>query len=144
MEIAATARIDRSVADVWGWYAVGHVGNHPRWDPDMQLEQITPGPLGLGTRIRRRNTRWGAPVEGEMEIVEWVPEHALGTHIRDANMEIHGRATLEPVSATQSLLTIGIAVGGLDEARAEVMRERMDRTVQNIKSLIESDIEPPA
>ena len=142
VEITATARIDRPVADVWRWYAVDHVRNHPRWDPDMQLEQVTPGPIGLGTRIRRRNTRWGAPVEGEMEISEWVPEQVLGTHIRDANMEIHGRATLAAASATQSLLTIGIDVPGLDEAKAEVMRERMDRTVQNIKSLIEAEIEP--
>lgn len=142
MKISATARIDRPVADVWHWYAVEHVRNHPRWDPDMQLEQVTPGPTGLGTRIRRRNTRWGAPVEGEMEINEWEPERVLGTHIRDANMEIHGRATFESPSAGQTLLTIEIDVPGLDDSKAEVMRERLDRTAGNIKALVESDIQP--
>jgi polyketide cyclase/dehydrase/lipid transport protein len=139
MDISASARIHRPVADVWRWYAVDHVRNHPRWDPDMTLDQVTPGPLGPGARIRRRNTRWGTPIEGEMEITEWQPERLLGTHIRDANMEIGGLATLEPVSPNETLLTITIDVPGLDAAKAAVMRERMHRTADNIKRLIESD-----
>lgn len=142
MKITATTRIDRPVADVWRWYAVEHVRNHPRWDPDMELEQVTAGPIGLGTRIRRRNTRWGAPVEGEMEITEWDPERVLGTHIRDANMEIVGRATLESASAHETLLTIGIDVPGLDDSRAAVMRERLNRTVDSIKTLVEAESRP--
>jgi uncharacterized protein YndB with AHSA1/START domain len=57
MEIEVETTIDRPVADVWRWYAVEHVRNHPRWDPDMELEQLSDGPMGLGTRIRRRNVR---------------------------------------------------------------------------------------
>jgi hypothetical protein len=144
MDISAAARIDRPIADVWRWYAVDHVRNHPRWDPDMQLEQLTPGQIHLGTKIRRRNTRWGTPVDGEMEITEWEPERVLGTHIRDANMEIHGRATLEPLADHETLLTIGIEVPGLDASKADVMRERMKRTAENIKRLIESEIERDA
>jgi Polyketide cyclase / dehydrase and lipid transport len=139
MEISVATTIDRPIADVWRWYAVDHVRNHPRWDPDMHLEPITPGPLGLGSRIRRRNTRWGAPVEGEMEITEWEPERALGTHIRDANMEITGRATMEPVSTGQTALTIAIDVPRLDDSIADVMRERMNRTAETIKELVESE-----
>jgi uncharacterized protein YndB with AHSA1/START domain len=139
MEISATTRINRPVADVWRWYAVEHVRNHPRWDPDMELEQLTPGPIGVGTRIRRRNTRWGAPVDGEMEITEWEPERVLGTQIRDANMEILGRATLESVAAAEAMLTIAIDVAGLDDSKADVMRERLHRTVETIKSLVESE-----
>ncbi len=96
--------------------------------------------MGLGTRIKRRNTRWGTPVEGEMAVTEWEPERALGTLIRDANMEIRGRATFESASPDQTLLTILIDVPGLDASRAEVMRERLDRTVENIKSLVETEI----
>jgi len=141
MEISATTRINRPVADVWRWYAVEHVRNHPRWDPDMELEQLTPGPMGVGTRIRRRNTRWGAPVDGEMEIIQWEPERVLATHIRDANMEILGRANLESVAVAETMLTIGIVVPGLDDSKAEVMRERLGRTVESIKSLVESEVQ---
>lgn len=142
MEISATTRINRPLADVWRWYAVEHVRNHPRWDPDMELEQLTPGPMGVGTRIRRRNTRWGAPVDGEMEIIEWEPERVVATHIRDANMEILGRATLESVAAADTILTIGIDIPGLDDSKANVMRERLHRTVERIKSLVESEVQP--
>lgn len=140
MEISAAARIDRPVADVWRWYAVEHVRNHPRWDPDMELEQLTPGPIGPGSRIRRHNMRWGTPVEGEMEITEWEPERVLGTHIRDANMEILGRATLKPMSLAETLLTISIEVAALDDSKVDLMRERLNRTVDNIKALVESEV----
>jgi len=140
MQISASARIHRPAAAVWRWYAVDHVRNHPRWDPDMTLDQITPGPLGPGTRIRRRNTRWGNPIDGEMEITDWQPERLLGTHIRDANMEIDGLATLEPSSPDVTVLTITIDVPGLDAAKADVMRERMNRTAENIRTLIESEV----
>lgn len=73
MKIAVSTVIDRPLAGVWRWYAIEHVRNHPRWDPDMELEQISEGPIGLGTRIRRRNRHFGEPIEGEMEIVEWEP-----------------------------------------------------------------------
>jgi hypothetical protein len=125
---------------VWRWYAVDHVRNHPRWDPDMELEQLTGGPVGLGTRIRRLNVRWGAPVEGEMEITEWEPERVVATRIRDANMEILGRATFKSSSAAQTLLTIEADVPDLDDSTADVMRSRMNRSTENIKALVESEI----
>lgn len=84
MQIEASTTIDRPISDVWRWYAVEHVRNHPRWDPDMHLEQISDGPIGLGTKIRRRNVRWGEPIEGEMEIVEWEEERAFAVSIQDA------------------------------------------------------------
>jgi hypothetical protein len=140
MEISATIRIARPVADVWRWYAVEHVQNHPRWDPQMQLEQLTAGPVRLGTRIRRRNTRSGAPVEGEMEIKEWVPERVMGAHVRDANMEIFGRASFESQGLGETVLTLSADVPGLDEAMAEVMHAGMNRTVTNIKRLVEAEV----
>jgi hypothetical protein len=39
MRIEVSTTIDRPLAEVWRWYAVEHVRNHPRWDPDMGLEQ---------------------------------------------------------------------------------------------------------
>ena len=73
MKVQVSIEIDRPVADVWRFWAVEHVRNHPRWDPDVELEQISEGSMGIGTKIRRRNTRWGTPVEGEMEVVEFDP-----------------------------------------------------------------------
>jgi uncharacterized protein YndB with AHSA1/START domain len=141
MEVQVSTEVDRPVADVWRFYAVEHVRNHPRWDPDMHLEQISEGPIGVGTRIRRVNTRWGDPVEGEMEIVEFEPERAIATVIHDANMDMRGRATLEPRGSERTLLTVSADLPGLeDPGKMEFLRSMMQRSVDNVKRLIESEL----
>jgi hypothetical protein len=72
----------------------------------MELEQISDGPIGLGTRIRRRNRHFGEPIEGEMEIIEWEPERAMGAQIHDANAETRGRVTFEALGPSRTRLTI--------------------------------------
>jgi hypothetical protein len=140
MRLEASITIDRPITDVWRWYAVEHVRNHPRWDPDMELQQISEGPIGLGTRIRRRNTRWGEPVEGEMEIVEWEPERAMGVRIHDANMDMEGRATFEEDGSDRTLLRIAVDIPGLDESKADHLSAMIRRSVDNMKRLAESDL----
>ena len=38
MRLDVSEVIDRPPADVFRFYAVNHVQNHPRWDLDMELE----------------------------------------------------------------------------------------------------------
>jgi hypothetical protein len=53
LRVQVSEVIDRPVAEVFHFYAREHVRNHPRWDPDMQLEQVSDGPIGVGTIIRK-------------------------------------------------------------------------------------------
>lgn len=140
MRITVTTTVDRPVSDVWRWYAVDHVRNHPRWDPEMELQQISDGPIGLGTRIRRRNRHFDAPIDGEMQIVEWEPEHLMGAAIQDANLHTVGRVTFEALGPARTRLTIDADFPGMDEATAERIRSRMERTARNVRQLIESDV----
>jgi hypothetical protein len=141
MEIKVSTEVERPVADVWRFYAVDHVRNHPRWDPDMHLEQRTDGPIGVGTRIRRVNTRWGEPVEGEMEIVEFERERMMASVIHDANMDIQGRAMFEPRDAGRTNVTVSADFPGLeDREKIEFLRSLMQRSVDNVKRLIETDL----
>ncbi len=140
MEIQVSQEIDRPIADVWRFYAVDHVRNHPRWDPDMHLEQLSDGPIGVGTRIRRVNTRWGQPVEGEMEIVEFEPERTMAAVIHDANMDIQGGATFEPRGPEGTMLTISVDIPGFDDPeKGEFMRSMMQRSVDNMKTMMEAE-----
>ena len=91
MEFEVSTIVERSAAVVWDFYAVHHVQNHPRWDPDMALEQVTSGPIGVGTVIRRRYIRFGDAGRGADEIVEFDPPRALGPKIRDGQTEMTGR-----------------------------------------------------
>ena len=71
MELEVSTVVDRPPAVVWDFYAVHHVENHPRWDPDLELENTPGGPIRVGTVIRRRSTRFDPPTEGTIEVVEF-------------------------------------------------------------------------
>jgi uncharacterized membrane protein len=133
--------IDRPIADVFHFFADEHVRNHPRWDPDIELEQVTGGPIGVGTIIRRRNSRSGIPVEGTMEVVEYESNQVIGMIIHDGPVEMHGRTTFEAIRDSQTRLTTYIEFPGLDELmNKDFLLSRLERSGQIRKQLIESEI----
>ena len=140
MEVQVSTEVERPAADVWRFYAAEHVRNHPRWDPDMHLEQLSDGPIGLGTRIRRVNTRWGTPVEGEMEVVEFDPERAFAVSIRDRNMDARGRTAFEARGPARTLVTVTTEIEGMDDPeKLEFLKRLMQRSLNNVKRLIETE-----
>jgi hypothetical protein len=133
--------IDRPLADVFQFYAREHVRNHPRWDPDIELEQVSDGPIGVGTIIRRRNSRSGTPIEGSMEVVEYVPNQAIAMIIHDGPVEMRGRTTFEPVSDHQTTISTFIELPGMDDSMDKsFLLSRLDRSGRNMKQLIEAEI----
>lgn len=133
--------IDRPPAVVFYFYAYNHVLNHPRWDPDMELEQVSDGPIGIGTVIRRRNSRSGTPVEGTMEVVEFEPNRSFGVEVHDGSVEFHGRMTCEAVGHDRTTLTISVEIPGMDESLdTSRFTGLMERSARNIKHLIETDL----
>lgn len=129
--------IDRSPADVFRFYAENHVQNHPRWDPDMELEQLTEGPIQVGTVIRRRHTHYGKPSEGTMEVVKYEPGQAFGVVIHDGPIEIHSQMSIEPEGEGGTCLTMGIEIPG---STNPINPTLVERTLSNIKMLIESEV----
>ena len=77
MKVEVAESVERPVDAVFRWYADDHVQNHPRWDPDMELEKVSTGPIRVGTVIRRRNTHFETPIEGTMDVFEYVPQRSL-------------------------------------------------------------------
>jgi hypothetical protein len=131
--------IDRPLVDVFRFFADDHVRNHPRWDPEMELEQESEGPVAVGTRIRRRATRGGTTVEGTMEVVEYEPNRAFGMVIHDGPMEMRGRATFEAADQNRTTLAMSVEIPGADESMdTSSMTASMRRSLGNIKRLIES------
>ena len=139
MKLEASTMIDRPVATVWDWYAVHHVENHPRWDPAIELENPTDGPLGVGTVLKRRSTRFETPTDGTMEIVEFEPEKSMRAKIQDGPWTIDGWALFAAPSETETKLFIGGEFPGIDDSTAEMMREGIEQAAATIKSLIESE-----
>ncbi|MFW9889716.1 MAG: SRPBCC family protein [Candidatus Thorarchaeota archaeon] len=132
--------IDRPVTKVFHFVAEQHVRNHPRWDPDIELWLESEGPIGVGTIIHRRNSRGGAPVEGTMEVVEFEPNHVMGTVIHDGPAEMRGRITFESVNENQTTVTTLIEIPGMDESMDKsLITSRLERSGRNMKQLIESE-----
>lgn len=139
VKVEVPVLINRPVAQVFHFYAVEHVRNHPRWDPDMDLEQVSDGPIGVGTIVRRRNTHSGTPVEGRMEVVEFELNQAMGVVIQDGHSETHGRITFEPDGPGRTRLTIHAEFLDMDEALDDWITSLVGRSACNIKQLIESE-----
>ena len=139
MELEVSTLIDRPVATVWDWYAVHHVENHPRWDPDLELQNTTDGPIRVGTVIKRRSTRFETPTEGTTEIIEFEPEKVMKATTQDGSMTINGWALFAAPGENQTKLTIGGEFPGMDDSMKEKIRPLMERSAANIKSLIESE-----
>jgi hypothetical protein len=141
VSIHVSTVVDRPLAEVFRFYADEHVRNHPRWDPDMHLEQVTDGPIGVGTVIRRRNTHSGTPVEGTMEVVEFERNRAFGVVIHDGPSVTRGRVTFEAMGPERTKLTISPEFTDMDPSMENWITGLVERSARNIKQLIESEVE---
>lgn len=139
MEFEVSTTIDRPVATVWDFYAVHHVENHPRWDPTLELEATSAEPIGAGTIIKRRATRFGQTTEGTMEVVEFEPEEVMRVKTRDGPMTINGWALFEPVDDGTTKVCLGGESPGMDDSMEDEIRPMMERSASTIKALIESE-----
>jgi hypothetical protein len=139
MDLAVSTKIDRPPDVVFRFCAVDHLRNHPRWDPKMQLEQRTNGPVGVGTVFARRHTRVDVPIEGTMAVDEFVPDQSFGVEIRDVTpggpLVVHSRMTMEP-DAGGTRLTIHLSIPGMDASMDPSM---VEASLGRIKELIEAE-----
>ena len=141
LQFESSEVIDRPIEKVFRFYAVEHVRNHPRWDPDIELWLDSDAPIGVGTVIRRRNKRSGTPVEGTMEVVEFVPNRALAMVIRDGPAEMRGRTTFESLNDSQTRITTIIDIPWMDEkADKAFMNSRLERSSRLRKQLMEAEL----
>ena len=136
MKLDVSESIDRPPADVFRFVATDHVKNHPRWDPQMSLVQETPGPIGVGTSIRRSRSGGEIPVEGVMEITEFDPNRSMRVVIRDGPMELRSLMTVEPEGEATSRLTFTVES---DDAPLDVMEEPIKGSLRRIKDMVEGE-----
>ena len=139
MKIEIEEQIERPVDVVFKFYADDHVRNHPRWDPYMELWLDSEAPIGVGTVIRRRNSRSGTPVEGTMEVVEYERNQAIAMLTRDGPMEIRGRVTFESLGPELTKIALTVDFPGMDEAMGTRMTEAIKGGYRRIKELIEDE-----
>jgi hypothetical protein len=133
--------VDRPLSKVFDFYARQHVKNHPRWDPDIKLEATSDAPIGVGTLIRRINSRSGTPVEGTMQVTEFEPDRLMAVVIHDGPMEMRGRTTFKAVTEEQTSFTTTIELPDADESMdRSFMLSRLERSARNQRQLMEAEL----
>ena len=137
MSVNLSKVIDRPAADVFQFVAVDHVRNHPRWDTKMELEQLSEGPIRVGTIVRRRHTHAGYPIDGTMECVEFEPPRAIAWLVHEGQVEMRARIVITPEGPDRSKLTGSIDIEGAVEPLDPAP---IVETLRRIKELIESEV----
>jgi uncharacterized membrane protein len=141
LQFESSQVIDRPVDKVFRFFAVEHVRNHPRWDPDIELWLDSDNPIGVGTIIRRLNKRSGTPVEGTMDVVEFELNRVIAMVIHDGTAEMRGRTTFEALNDNQTKITTSIDIPGMDASTDKTfLNSKLERSAQIRKQLMESEI----
>jgi uncharacterized protein YndB with AHSA1/START domain len=88
--------INRPVEKVFDF--VADERNEPRFNTQMRrAEQISDGPIGLGTRFRAEVVSMGRPVEMEIEFTGFERPHRLASTTRMSAMDVRYTLTFDPV-----------------------------------------------
>jgi hypothetical protein len=96
--------------------------------------------MGVGTLIKRINSRNGKPVEGTMEVVEFEPEQAVTMLIHDGPVKLIARATYKAEDDDRTRLTTKIEFPDLDELDTEMLVSAMERSIRNINQLLGTEV----
>lgn len=89
--------INRPVEEVFDF--VADERNEPRYNPRMlRAEQITPEPIGPGTRFGAESKSMGRTVKMVIEITTYERPHRLASSTRLSAMDINGTLTFDPLA----------------------------------------------
>ncbi len=88
--------INRPVEEVFDF--VADERNEPRYNPEMRrAEQISDGPIGVGTRFRAETVSRGRTVEMVIEFTGYERPRRLEEIAHMSSMDLQGSLTFDPV-----------------------------------------------
>lgn len=139
--------IHRHPRIVFRFIAEEFFANYRRWSPEViELRQIGSGPVGVGTRARQVRVDLGHRSESVFIVTVCQPDRCIC--FEAASGEYRCRYTIEEVaSQPAALLHFGFELPTLrliwrpfETFVREAVRTGVDRTVRNVKQLVEADV----
>ena len=105
--------INRAPEDVFD--VVVDTSKEPEYNPRMRhAEQLTDGPIGVGTRFHAETQSRGRPVDMVIEIVDFQRPRSFSSTTHMASMDVRGTLTFDPVpEGTRMRWSWDLAPGGL-------------------------------
>lgn len=140
LQIEYSHVINRPVDKVFHFMVVEHVKNHPRWDSDIELWLESDEPIGVGTIIKRRNSRSGTPIEGTMEVTEYEHNRKFTTIIHEGPAKIIGGLLFQTAGEDQTKVTTVIDLPNMDESMdTSFLMKRLEEVAKIREELIEAE-----
>lgn len=132
--------------DIFQYIGDGLFDNYPKWSPEVkELEQITPGPVKLGTEGRQVRIDQGRRTESKFKIAAYEPDIRLTlAGISDPFRCTYELQSMHPDNATKltfsfELLEILAIMRPFEGLIRVAIKDGAERTVQNIKRLVEAE-----
>lgn len=120
--------------------------NYPKWSPEVkELEQITPGPVRLGTEGRQVRVDQGRRSESRFKIFTYEPDRCITlVGVSDPfrctyELEAIDSGELTKVTFTFELLELLMVMRPFEGLVRIAIKDGAERTVHNIKRLVERE-----
>jgi uncharacterized protein YndB with AHSA1/START domain len=137
-----TVTIARPAAEVFAFIADG--ANNPKWRSDrLQVKQITPGPIGVGTVFeQKQDGPMGRRIAADYEITEYEPSARLSFRVAAGPARPEGHYTFESVGgSTRVQFELSWAPAGFARLLAPMVARQMPIEVarlRNVKRVLET------
>jgi carbon monoxide dehydrogenase subunit G len=103
-----------------------------------KIELLTPGPAGLGTRIRETRTMYGREAVEEMQVTEWDPPRAYTLEARSHGAHYVTRHTF---TARDGGTEVTLDFAATPQTfGAHIMAFMMRRMIKGVRSLLAKDL----
>ena len=142
----ASITIQRPTEAVFKFISIEFFQNYPKWSPEViQLEQLTEGPVKLGTIARQVRVDQGHRSESKFQVNVYEPDRRLSfSGVSDPYRCTYELQKFSAETATQlcftfELLEIQLFMRPFEKLIRTVIQDGSARTVRNIKRLLEAD-----
>jgi carbon monoxide dehydrogenase subunit G len=133
--------IDRPVKDVFAF--VANPNNMPKWNTAVvNIQQSTPGAVGVGTKFKSTSEALGRRMEGEVQVTAYEPDSKSGFQMNAGPVQVNVTLTFKPVgTGTKLNLNAQGNPGGIFKLAEGVMagqiKSMMEANLARLKSTLE-------
>lgn len=138
-------RVRRSAEETFDVIGTNLYENHPKWEKEVvEVQPITPGPIGVGSRAVMVRREFGRTSEVEYVVTEFEPGRILASHDNDPSMEFDIRFEVTPIDGESCTLAVEVRAqpNGWMKIFEPIMRivmpKRGNRITSSLVALVES------
>ena len=133
--------VDKPIKDVFAF--IGNPNNMPKWNTTvMDVEQITPGDVGVGTKFKSVGKMLGHRIKGEMQVTAYEPDTKFGVQMNAGPALVNMTLGFKTVgTSTEVRLNAQGNPGGLFKLAEPVMQRRVKSIMEENLARLRSQLE---